>query len=657
MGNEKHRTDFSKAALWWFRFGFTVIPVLPKEKRTAVFWDSWVEGLSKEKIRSYLQKHPDHEVGLIVGDDQIVFDADSHEALAALNLLEKTFDTVPLLIVNTKKGEHHYFRRTPGSCAKSDGHSSQKFPDRIDVKTGRALVVLPPSTDKSIKLCDVKRAEELSECGQEFIDAVFHHPGRAAPRQPVPKQLRSSQENFSKNDLTQLQELVMKLDPDSGYEDWISILMAIHAVTEGSDEGYEIADTWSSRGQKYPGREKIRYVWNHFRLDVANPKTFGTLIHIAKQQGIDVSDFSDWGADFEVCDFKIEYPSEWIPIPDETVIPKKPLAQFSLRGQYDELARQQVESVPVLDPIAMLGEMTIIYAEPNTGKTLLVLWLLIRSIENGNVNPGHVYYINADDSGKGVLDKVKLAEEYGFEILVPGRNDFSTALFLQKIREIVDEQAHGCVIILDTAKKFVDLMNKSQCSEFNTILRSFSLKGGSLITLAHTNKNRDTQGNPIHAGTSDMRDDFDSVYVGDTISFSEETGERVVSLTSKKMRIGGAEKVTFSFIRPPGDQRVDYVDVLNSVQLLTEKDLEGRRAASQMVDDADDIDIVKNLIGDGITGKMELAAQAAKHSATSKKALIKLIDRYTGDDPVCHIWNFDRKDRGAMEFFLLDSNA
>jgi hypothetical protein len=100
----------------------------------------------------YWAQHPSHEVGFIVGDDVIVFDADSPKSIAALALLEKTFDITPSLTVNTSKGQHHYYKRTPGTYAKSDSHNTEKHPERIDVKTGRALVILPPSTGKEVDI-------------------------------------------------------------------------------------------------------------------------------------------------------------------------------------------------------------------------------------------------------------------------------------------------------------------------------------------------------------------------------------------------------------------------------------------------------------------------------------------------------------------------
>jgi hypothetical protein len=126
------KPDYLSAAHDWFRLG------------------PWLKDLSELKIYRYWKKHPNHELGFIVGPDLIVFDADTPQSLARLCEIERTFGVSPALSVKTRRGEHHYFKLSEGTLAKSDSHSSEKHPDRIDVKTGRALIVLPPSGGKEV---------------------------------------------------------------------------------------------------------------------------------------------------------------------------------------------------------------------------------------------------------------------------------------------------------------------------------------------------------------------------------------------------------------------------------------------------------------------------------------------------------------------------
>ena len=139
--------SFRDGALFWHGFGLDVIPIRPGSKATAVPWDPWVARLSPGSIKSHWRQHPDHEVGFIVGDRIIVFDADSPEALSALHAAEVRCGIEPLLVVGTRRGEHHYYRRDADISA---APSLRDLPPKLDVKTGRAMVVLPPSTGKTI---------------------------------------------------------------------------------------------------------------------------------------------------------------------------------------------------------------------------------------------------------------------------------------------------------------------------------------------------------------------------------------------------------------------------------------------------------------------------------------------------------------------------
>jgi hypothetical protein len=150
MPQRNNRPDFKRAALYWYGFGFQVIPIIPGKKKPPCQWSPWLDDLSAEKIEDHWERHPDHEVGFIVGEDYIVFDADSRMAIVSLYEIEEAFDLSPAMIVKTTKGEHHYFKRPSGTYAKSDSHSTEEHPERIDVKTGRALVILPPSTGKEV---------------------------------------------------------------------------------------------------------------------------------------------------------------------------------------------------------------------------------------------------------------------------------------------------------------------------------------------------------------------------------------------------------------------------------------------------------------------------------------------------------------------------
>ena len=283
-------TTLLSAAMYWITFGLDVIPVLSGSKKPAIKWDPWLSNLEPMKVAGYWEKHQDHEVGFIVGDDLIVFDADTPESAAALADIEARFEVTPKLVVKTTKGKHHYFRRAPGTMAKSDSHDSVKLPDRIDIKTGRALVILPISSGKSLNILEAENKDELSEVTQEFIDAIYQHNGRTAPSEsvkpekPLGTEVETGRYKF---------EMPLKsIDPDCGYDEWLRVGMAIFHETKGSDYGLAVYDEWSSKGEKYKGLHEVEAKWRSFRLDIKNPVTVGTLLMMAAE-----------AEEFEPCDF------------------------------------------------------------------------------------------------------------------------------------------------------------------------------------------------------------------------------------------------------------------------------------------------------------------------------------------------------------------
>tara|TARA_R110001606_G_scaffold399249_1_gene582730 strand:+ start:2765 stop:5170 length:2406 start_codon:yes stop_codon:yes gene_type:complete len=281
------------AAHWWYEFGFKVAPLNPQKKKTAVKWDGWLLQLAEDPhgtIARHWAAHPDHELCAIVDDEVLVLDADSPEAMTAVHSLEQVFDLQPRLVVQTSKGFHHYFLREAGSFAHMASYSSDKEPQKIDVRTGRtnaegrSVIVLPPSTGKQIELNEADTLQDLTVAGQGFIDAVFRHNGQEPPRPILPS---TAPEVTRITGQSEAAEVLVYVDPNSGYETWCKVLMGLHDKFAGSDTGLYVADSWSAKGSDYPGFEAIEYKWRSFTS--GNGITFATVAEMARQNGADLS--------------------------------------------------------------------------------------------------------------------------------------------------------------------------------------------------------------------------------------------------------------------------------------------------------------------------------------------------------------------------------
>lgn len=634
----------SKAAEYWHgKFGLKVIPVVTGEKRAVVKWDEWLADLSDEKIVRHWQQYPAHDVGAIIDDGIILFDADTPEALSNLVAVEESFGVKPKLRVKTARGEHHYFRRKQGTFATSDGHDTERHPGRIDIRTGRSMVILPPSTNKVAVVHEAHHVNELTEVCQSFIDAVYLMNDREPPRPR--EEIPSCDRERETHSVSKLRALLDHLDPDCGYQDWLNVLMAVHTETNGSDGGLALVDEWSSKGSKYDGSKAISFKWRSFKNNLGRSITIGTIYKMVEATGVKWQDIIE---PFEEEAFSVVSQEESAePSKEEGTI----LDKFSLRGLSAELEKQAVEQVPILGEVALQGQATVWYAEPNSGKSLMAMTLIAKGIEARKINPAKLYYLNMDDTSKGLFEKVVIAEEYGFHMLAEGYQEFSAKKFIENIREILFlDQAQGVIIILDTLKKFVDLMRKDKCSDFSVDIRRFVSKGGTVIALAHTNKNK-RDGKPVPGGTSDIRDDFDCAYTIDTVTRNTESGEKVVEFENIKSRGNVANKVAYSY---SARRDIGYTALLLSVRPVDLEQVEPIRQAEQLRSDAELIDVAISCISEGITSKMLLAKAISERSGVSRSTTIGLIERYTGDDPVKHRWQARRGAHGKLAYELLE---
>ena len=677
-------TTFLAAALYWFRAGFSVSPIVPGTKRPAVKRDPWLEGLSTESIQAHWSAHPNHELGFILGDDVLVLDADTPLAMAALDILEQQFGVESNFVVNTRRGQHRYYRSGAGVIARSSAHSTEAHPKRIDVKAARSLVAMPPSPNKKIVRCDIETITDLVEVGQDFVDAVFRHNGSEPPMESAA--VRSdpdlSQGRGTDHSLAELSAMVLKLDPDCGYDDWFHVLAAIHHATDGSEDGFALANEWSSRGDKYCGESELRAKWRSLSGYSGTPITVGTIKKMLQAQGDDWMEIcAAVGPQFEVCEYEIveATPSkppesssstvlETAPPDDEVcdapepaeretaepeieVTPELILTAYSITGHLKQLKKDLVEQKYILEGIALLGQATVLYAAPNTGKTLLVLWLLTQAIKRGWVDPSKVFYINCDDSLHGLLTKAEIALAHGFHMVADGYQGFEIKELRAILLDVIDRrQARGVVLVLDTLKKFTDLMDKRTSTKFMKLMRTFVLHGGTVIMLAHANKKPGPDGKPIYSGVADILDDADCGYI---LWVSSEAGaaERVVEFEMKKRRGNVLSQVTYAY---SGADGLPYEQLLDSVRRVDADEAVKLHVAGLVQADAPLIEAAKACIREGIVKRMELFAAIARRTNCGRRKAQELLDKYTGSDPLTNLWTFDVQARGAKVYRLLD---
>ena len=345
----------------------------------------------------------------------------------------------------------------------------------------------------------------------------------------------------------------------------------------------------------------------------------------------------------DVSDYILSFPSldeaaERLSIIIENASPWKPekkctLDEFALNGTAQQMEKKMLDDKFILWKMALLGQSTIYYAKPNMGKTLIILALIIRAINEKTINPEDLFFINADDTHKGLVYKLKIAEKYGFKMLAPGYNDFKPAQLSEYLDVMItNDTARGKILILDTVKKFVDLMKKSQASEFGEVIRRFVSHGGSVIMLAHVNKHRDAEMKVVYSGTADLVDDCDCAYIGD-FAGDEVNGYRMVRFENIKCRGDVARETCFRYLIKEGTPYYDKLESVEPVDVDAAKDLQMQTAAFENYKaNKPIIDSIIDCIREGTTQKTALILEVIARTRASKRRIGAVLADYTGSN-------------------------
>jgi hypothetical protein len=647
------------AALQWFALGYLPIPISKGEKKPSVLPQKWLSNLSEHSIDRHWTEHPNDDIGLHCSKGLVALDSDAPESLEAMTALEKDHGIKPLMTVKTKKGTHHYFKLGEDVQLQQKGSSTKSNPERIDIRSENSYIIAPPSTNKTLVGDSICPFDNLEVITQEFADDLVRQNG-GTPESEKLHGLRQKLANDSDEaasseihicddlKISYLRAMINKIDPDSSYDDWVKVMMIAHQITNGSDEGLALVDEWSSQGSLYKGIKEVSYKWDSFDSYTGTPLTEATLCMMLADRGIDALELKAQVQEdlepFEICATEV---IKAVSDSSKRSSFVGSLKQYSLLGKLDEIRKYAVDAKPLLGSVALKGQFTVLYANSNAGKTLLTLHMLREAILGGRIEADNVIYANMDDSAAGLLVKGEIAEELGFHQMAIGHLDLTKEKFMQGINDMIaSKEASGLLIILDTLKKFTDVMNKQESSDFGQLMRQFTAVGGSVLALAHTNKNRDRDGKLIQTGTADIPQDADCTYTLDTEVKGSET---VVTFKNTKAR-GPVKRATqYAYSRLESD----YTKLLDSVRELSvdEASFDFEVVPQENPDDRM-IRAIKEVIGSGFDGKTNLINEAHALTKDSKSKLEKIYLRYVGSDPTKHIWGFTVGERNLQSFFL-----
>lgn len=421
---------------------------------------------------------------------------------------------------------------------------------------------------------------------------------------------------------------------------WIKLGLALFLL---GDVGRGLWLEWSASSEKFDPLDAAR-TWDSFkrtqtdyRVVFAQAQRNGWVNTASKRVGSDTGDFQGAGdaTARESVDFS--------------------LGAFALNGSSAAMKEKMLQDKYVAGRLAIWGQITFWYAFPNIGKTLLILWLLIDAIKRGVIDARDIYYVNADDNHKGLTYKTELAEHWGFNIIAPGYNGFKPDRLAAYIGAMINTgNARGKIIVLDTVKKFADLMDKTRGSKFAETLRQFSMHGGTVIGLAHVNKHRDDSGGVVYSGTTDLVDDCDCAYTLDVVTSDKTSGLRTVKFTNIKNRGDVALEAVYEYNFSEG---LNFAGKLHSVRPLSDDekhDAAKRRALDNMLErNREAVDVIKQCIRDGITNKTALIKAAVDVGCLRKTAVVQALKEHAGNNLADYqFWHVDVRDKNAHVYVL-----
>ncbi|KAB7887137.1 hypothetical protein [Poseidonibacter ostreae] len=266
----------------------------------------------------------------------------------------------------------------------------------------------------------------------------------------------------------------------------------------------------------------------------------------------------------------------------------------------ERLKNMEKNEINIVDEILFKGHITVIVARPNGGKTLLAKHWAKQIAQNGY----QLLYIFEDANMNNYKDMSETGFKCGFDVMASFANvGVSAEDILKDISNLADteENLSKLVLVVDTFKKFVDVLGKDSVKRFYNIMRKITAKGGTVLTLAHANKHLNEDGNLVYDGTNDVKADCDTLYYlyddGDI-----HASTRYATLEGDKVRaVNGAKILSFKFDRD--NYTAEKIDNVIDTRLLLKRNILVQ-ANQTLVEDVND---------------------AIMNGTTSQKALVEFI--------------------------------
>jgi hypothetical protein len=294
-------------------------------------------------------------------------------------------------------------------------------------------------------------------------------------------------------------------------------------------------------------------------------------------------------------------------------------------------------SHPMKSKMVAMTELSVVYGPSSSGKTLVTLSDIRRSILDGTIKGEDVVYVNLDDSAIGLAEKAQILADLKIKMI----KNFDPMILYSMIDEDV---AKGKVILIDTVKKVVDLMKKYHVTDLMKHLKKFTHAGGTVILIAHANKNLGPDGLPVLEGVGDLKNDADCVV-------RVQRHKDIISMSNEKNRSYVELEAIFQT-----SETKDYKTLMHSITRLSGQEAEDLKHQRQQECYKEDnrrlIETISEMIGLFPVLKTKLVDDLVKDTGLSRRCIVTTLELLEGD-----LWDLEKGPNNSKNYSLRSNNS
>lgn len=314
-------------------------------------------------------------------------------------------------------------------------------------------------------------------------------------------------------------------------------------------------------------------------------------------------------------------------------------------GAEDKPSRSRAKSLPP-DPLTLLDRFAVTAEQVESMKTTRIIWrdqialshllawigqagggkTTIAKFAAGELAQAgfRVFYFQEDAPAGDLPALHEHARAHGYKLLNSTLAGASPDDQISVLRDLAksDADLSNTVFVLDTLKKYADLMSKGGMRGFFTLMRALTQRGATVLLLGHTNKHRGVDGKLMFEGVGDVRNDVDELVYLDATE-KDATGIVTVTMRPDKVRCA-IKEATF---------QIDTA-TLTVRPLATVVDVQAIKAAQeQRREDQSLIDVIDSTLAAGGMNHTELVRRVRDETGLSRLRVERVIERYISAEP------------------------